>query len=340
MVQLVLVSGAMPASAGQLASGRPGRSASILEPLQPGPPTGLTATTVSSSEVDLSWTAPAPCSSCTPTVGYEVFVGTSQDGESNTAVNSALITGTTYPVTGLSAGTTYWFVVMAVDAKALGTYAYPDVPAATVPGPPTGLTATTVSSSEVDLSWTAPSGDSPPAGYNVYVATSPGGESDTTAVNSAPITGTTYPVTGLSAGTTYYFEVTAVDAASKESGFSNEVQAPTPVPASATATPTTATSPASASPSSIRATNVAAGSGSGTPLLLLGVAAGLVVVLLSGWLLRHRPAPVIAQSVRAVPHAGPPEQLSVQKTGTDATHTVRIEPHQGAASTTTEEREP
>jgi hypothetical protein len=45
------------------------------------------------------------------------------------------------------------------------------------PGPPTGLTGTAVSSCEIDLSWTAPSGRPPAVGYNVYQASSSGHES-------------------------------------------------------------------------------------------------------------------------------------------------------------------
>jgi hypothetical protein len=64
--------------------------------------------------------------------------------------------------------------------------------------------------------------------------------------------------------------------------------------------------------------------------LLLGLA-GLAVGFLAGWFMRPRWPP--GRNVRAVPHAGPPAQLSVRATGTDATHTVRIEPHPGAATT-------
>lgn len=48
-------------------------------------------------------------------------------------------------------------------------------------------------------------------GYNIYRGTSAGGESST-ADNSSPVTGNSYQVTGLTDGTTYYYEVTAVNA--------------------------------------------------------------------------------------------------------------------------------
>ena len=107
--------------------------------------------------------------------------------------------------------------------------------------------------------------------------------------------------------------------------------ATTPVTTPAT---TPVTTQASTSPSSSQPTNSPDGS-RGPILLVLGLVAGLALVLLAGWFVRPRPV-----RVRAVPHAGPPAQLSVHATGTDATHTVRIEPHPGAATTTTEERGP
>jgi hypothetical protein len=64
----------------------------------------------------------------------------------------------------------------------------------------------------VSLAWAPPSAG-PAIGYNVYEATAPGHEPSTPVNGTSPLTGTAYTVNGLSNGTTYYFEVTAVDSA-------------------------------------------------------------------------------------------------------------------------------
>jgi hypothetical protein len=122
------------------------------------------------------------------------------------------------------------------------------------------------------------------------------------------------------------------------------VTAPTPTP-TPTATPTVTPTPTPTATATPSPTPTPASSSLWTwPGILLPLGLGLAVVLavglLVGWFTRHRPPPVITQSVRAVPHAGPPDQLNVHQTGTGATHTVRIEPHPGTPSTTIEERGP
>src|SRR5262249_51715292 len=72
---------------------------------------------------------------------------------------------------------------------------------------PTGLTAAAAGSSQISLTWTAPVAvkGTPVVGYKIYAGTSPGGEAP---AGSATVTSGT--VSGLSSGTRYYFEVTAV----------------------------------------------------------------------------------------------------------------------------------
>ena len=160
----------------------------------PGAPTGLTATP-GNGRVTLSWTAPAADGGAGIS-GYLIYQGTNPGGESASPVNTSLISGTSYTVTGLTNGTAYYFTVAAVnsarrqgkvsgEASATPVSATASASASTsapatagagtpgTPGAPTGLTAT-AGDAQVSLSWTAPaSGGSPPARYDVYEGTSP-----------------------------------------------------------------------------------------------------------------------------------------------------------------------
>jgi hypothetical protein len=88
----------------------------------------------------------------------------------------------------------------------------------TVPAAPTGLTAT-AGDSQVTLAWNASSGAT---SYNIYRSTTPGGEGST--AYKTGVTTTSYTDSGLTNGTTYYYKVTAVNAAG-ESGQSSEASA-------------------------------------------------------------------------------------------------------------------
>ena len=80
------------------------------------------------------------------------------------------------------------------------------------PGAPVGLTATAEGSSDANLSWTAPASDggAPIRGYEVYEGSSPSAMTEIASVGTIP---TSYPVSGLTSDTTYYFGVAAYNAA-------------------------------------------------------------------------------------------------------------------------------
>jgi predicted phage tail protein len=199
----------------------------------PGTPALLTAAP-GDQQVTLSWDPPAPDAG-SPVSGYNVYEGTSPAGATGPPVNSSPVNLTRYTVTGLTNGSTYYFTVKAVSRVGNGEtegQASCDASATpvTVPEAPAGLTAVP-GDQQVTLSWNPPASDggSPVGGYNVYQGTSPGGEGDTP-VNSSLVTSTSYPVTGLTDGSTYYFTVKAVNAQG-QSAASGEVPAiPVTVP--------------------------------------------------------------------------------------------------------------
>jgi hypothetical protein len=99
----------------------------------------------------------------------------------------------------------------------------------TAPTAPSNLSASAASSSQVNLAWTASSDNVGVASYNVYRSTDNASFSPV-----ASVSGTSHSDTGRAASTTYYYRVTADDAAGNESAASN----------TASATTSAATSPA------------------------------------------------------------------------------------------------
>ena len=84
-----------------------------------------------------------------------------------------------------------------------------------------GLSATLSNNTNVNLSWTAGSGAT---SYNLYRAAESGGEGTNPVVTG--ITGTSYTDTNLNSGTTYYYQVVAVNG-SGPTGYSPEAHATT-----------------------------------------------------------------------------------------------------------------
>jgi fibronectin type 3 domain-containing protein len=165
--------------------------------IAPSAPTGLTASP-SNASVTLSWAASAGATS------YNVKRSSASGGPHATIATG--VTTTSYINTGLANGTTYYYVVSAVNANGEGANsseasATPLAP----PAAPTGLTAT-AGNAQVSLTWTASAGAT---SYNVKRGTTAGGPY-TTPVASG-ITTTSYTDTGLTNGTTYYYVVSAVN---------------------------------------------------------------------------------------------------------------------------------
>lgn len=94
----------------------------------------------------------------------------------------------------------------------------------TPPSAPTGVSATTASSSEIGLNWTASTDDVGVTGYNIYRCS--GAACTPTLFQSVGIV-TSFQNTGLTASTLYRYQVSAVDAAQNESTKSSIAEATT-----------------------------------------------------------------------------------------------------------------
>lgn len=114
------------------------------------------------------------------------------------------------------------------------------------PGTPSGLTTAVQSATRINLSWTAVSGA---VSYDIYRSSSESGTYSR--IGSEPTTtNTSYSDTGLTAGTAYYYKVSAINA-SGESAASGSVPATTQSAGGAVIAPTNSgiqTSPNSAAP--------------------------------------------------------------------------------------------
>ncbi|WP_460629671.1 fibronectin type III domain-containing protein, partial [Intrasporangium mesophilum] len=195
----------------------------------PSAPQGLSAVAADAS-VSLAWGAPTSDGGSAIT-GYNVYRGTSAGGEGMTPIATNVAT-TSYTDAGRTNGTTYFYVVSAVNAAGVSQQsseasATPQSTQPTAPAAPSGLTAVGGNAS-VALTWTAPpsNGGSPIIGYSVYRGVTPGGESPTPIATN--VTGSTFTDTGEVNGNAYYYKVAATNAVGT-SPQSNEASA-TPHP--------------------------------------------------------------------------------------------------------------
>ena len=181
----------------------------------PGAPTGLGAVANGTSQVDLSWTAPADDGGADIT-GYRVEFAEQSTGPWRVLRSDTQSDDTEFSHAGLSPGTTRHYRVAAINAAGSGDPS--DVASATtdptIPDPPTGLSAAADGQTRIRLSWTAPAydGGAPVSGYRVEVSA----DSTDTWTALFANTGnarTTFTHTGLQPGTTRHYRVSAINVA-------------------------------------------------------------------------------------------------------------------------------
>jgi hypothetical protein len=211
---------------------------------------------ITSTSATVSWQTNLPATS-------QVQYGTSASYGLSTTLDSTMVTSHQQILSGLQPATLYHFRVLSTDVNnnvANGsdltfTTATGSTPDTMPPSVPTGLAATAISTSQINLSWNPSTDNVGVTGYKIFR----GGSQVATSAT------TTYQDTALSAATSYTYNVAAFDAAGNTSMQS----------ASATATTTANTFQLSGSISP-------ATSASGATLTLSGAGSGSTTADASG----------------------------------------------------------
>jgi fibronectin type 3 domain-containing protein len=209
-------------SAGQSANSSEASAQPTAPSQAPAAPTALMAT-AASAQVSLSWSASATATS------YNVKRATTAGGP-YTKISSPATTS--FTDTGLTNGTTYFYVVSAVNAT--GESANSSQASATpvaptqAPAAPTGLTATG-GNAQVLLTWSVSAGAT---SYHVKRSTTSGGPYTQVA---AP-TPANFTDTGLTNGTTYFYVVSALNSIGESANSAQASATPANTPVNVTVT--------------------------------------------------------------------------------------------------------
>jgi chitodextrinase len=184
----------------------------------PSIPSNPKATAAAYNKVNITWTASTDNIGVT---GYYVV----RNGVTIVLLGSV----TSYSDVVVSPSTAYSYQVMARDAagnvsalSAKSMITTPAAPDAKAPTAPTGLSATVVNTTQVNLAWKASTDNIGVTGYDVYRTI---GSSAATKI--ATVSTLSYGNTNLTASTTYKYYVVARDAAGNVSTASSQVSATT-----------------------------------------------------------------------------------------------------------------
>lgn len=193
----------------------------------PSTPTNLSATTVSSSAINVSWTASTDAVGVT---GYKIFRNGTQIGTSASA---------SYSDTGLSASTLYSYTVSAYDAasnnssQSTGASATTQAPPPADTTPPiiSSITSSSITQTGATIAWTTNENSDTQVEYGL---TTSYGQSTT--LNASLVTSHSATLSSLSAGSVYHFRVKSKDASSNLTTSADQTfTTSTPPPADTTA---------------------------------------------------------------------------------------------------------
>lgn len=182
------------------------------------PPSALAALVVSSSQIDLSWTAPSG------SVGFYDIESRIPPGVFS-ALATVIGSATAYSARGLESGTTYEFRVRARFNSDISEYS--NVASATTvldpPAAPSGLSGLSTNPTIVTLNWTDNADNE--TGFEVEERIQ--GENIFATVETPGVNATSALLDGRTSNTTYEYRVRAVNTAGP-SGYSNIIQVTTP----------------------------------------------------------------------------------------------------------------
>jgi hypothetical protein len=177
----------------------------------PAAPSKLSATAVSGTQINLSWT-----DNSTNEAGFIVMRSTSGGGYVQIGVTGTGVT--TYSDSALTPDTNYSYKVQATNS--VGNSAFSNVATALTPIPPptpTGAHATAITSTSIAMAWTDNANNE--TGYNILRKMTTG--ANFAQIASLPANSTSFSDTGLTPGTSYDYHIQAYNVAgySDFSGF-------------------------------------------------------------------------------------------------------------------------
>lgn len=206
-------------SLGKITTTTGGGGGDVLAPTAPG---SFQATNIQPTSVTLTWTA-STGNPVGESITYKVMRSTSTNGTYTQVGNTVTTAPFSVTDTGLTAGATYYYRVVASDLAGNTATSPSATTGLTVvlvdnqpPSAPSGLSGTS-STNSIVLVWGASTGN--PVGeavtYKVFRSSSSGGTYNQVGSNT---TNTTLTDSGLTAGITYFYKVSATDAAGNTMG--------------------------------------------------------------------------------------------------------------------------
>ena len=193
--------------------------------MPPSAPTGLTATTANTTKVTLTWAAAQ--GNGFPVKYYKVYRGTTPINILNALL--ATTTAITYTDKTIVPGTIYYYGVQAEDSAMDLSAMSSVVPSSgfTPPQPPTGATATPLSTTRISVTWTpATAGTLAISYYQLYRGTSPNGAF----AQVATVAQASYTDQNVTQKTTYYYAIESQDSGGDDSAMSATASATVPTP--------------------------------------------------------------------------------------------------------------